>query len=516
MAFIVEKKVGETVYLYEATSSWDPNHKQSRQTRLYLGKKDPNTGTIIPPRHSRLPRRAKDYGNVYLLRQLADRIGVTSLLQSIFYEDAFTLLALMCFEITEAAPLYLFSSWVETSCVEPVKALSAAELTTFTQRLGQMDAEREAFFYQWIQRCRPVQTVVFDITSLSSYSKLIAEVEWGYNRDHDPLPQVNLGVVYAEQKHLPLYYQVYPGSIRDVSTLPNMVRYLEGLEVAPDLFVMDRGFYSAKNLETMAQYGFTFLMPLPRTVKLFSTLVTQHYSSLTALSNSFLFQDEVLGHLHTSTPLNQLPLHAHLYFPSRQHAEQTHRFLQRLWEAEAANVPQPGQSPQAVREALNAQMKGAAKFFRFRKTKQGTTMTRNIQRLTDHLLPLGVTVYLTNHPALDRSQILTLYRQKDFLEKTFDTLKHDCDGRRLRGHSTDAIMGRVFLKFLSLILYSAVTTTMRTQGLFTRYSVRELLCELKKIRLVEMKNGTQVLTEISKRQKDIFKAFKLQSPILKT
>lgn len=516
MSFFIEKRVGESIYLYEATSWWDPEQKKTRQTRRYLGKKDPHTGHVIPPRRGRQPRQAKDYGNIYLLQQLAKRMGLTALLHEVFFEDAPTLLALACFDILEAAPLYLFAPWVETTVVESVKALSSVELSTFTQRLGQMDTDRETFFRHWIPRCGAVKTIVFDITSLSSYSTLIAEVEWGYNRDHDPLPQVNLGIVYAEQEQLPLYYQVYPGSIRDVSTLPNIVRYLEGFAVAPDLFVMDRGFYSAKNLATMAHHGFTFLMPLPRSVKLFSSLLTQHRQALTALPQSFLFQQTVLGHLHTHTTVQQVPVSAHLFYDPTQHTEQTQRFLTRLWAAEAAASPQPGQSPQQVRQALTTAMKGASKYFLLRKTKRGTSMKRHAQRIAEHLAPMGITIFLTTHPALEPTQLLALYRQKDFLEKTFETLKHDCDGRRLRGHSTDAIMGRLFVKFLSLILYSALTKTMRSQPVLTRYSVRELLCELKKLRLVEMQNGTKVLTEISRRQKDIFKAFKLPPPTVKT
>ena len=515
MSFIIEKRIKDSIYLYEATSWWDPEQKKTRQTRRYLGKKDPRSGKVIPPRRGRQPRQAKDYGNIYLLQQLAERTGLTALLHEVFWDDAPTLVALACFDILEAAPLYLFAPWVETTAVESVKALSSEELSPFTHRLGQMDAARETFFHHWISRCGDVKTIVFDITSLSSYSTQIAEVEWGYNRDHDPLPQINLGIVYAEQEQLPLYYQVYPGSIRDVSTLPNIVRYLEGFAVAPDLFVMDRGFYSAKNLATMAHHAFTFLIPLPRSVKVFSSLLTQHRQTVTALPQSILFQQTALGYLQTRTMVQKLPVSAHVFYDPIQQTEQTQRFLTRLWTAEATASPHPGQSPQQARQALTTAMKGAATYFVCRKTKGGTSMKRRTQRIAEHLAPMGVTIFLTTHADLEPTQLLTLYRQKDFLEKTFDTLKHDCDGRRLRGYSTDAIMGRIFVKFLSLILYSAVTNSMRSQPVLARYSVREVFCELKKLRLVEMQNGTKVLTEISRRQKDIFKAFQVPPPTIK-
>jgi aspartate 1-decarboxylase len=52
--------------------------------------------------------------------------------------------------------------------------------------------------------------------------------------------------------------------------------------------------------------------------------------------------------------------------------------------------------------------------------------------------------------------------------------------------------------------------------MFADYSIREMLYELKKIRIVEMKNGKRVLTEISKRQRRIFKTLEVDVPTLNT
>jgi transposase len=41
------------------------------------------------------------------------------------------------------------------------------------------------------------ETLLFDITSLSSASRNIDWLEWGYNRDGLDLPQVNLGLVLS-------------------------------------------------------------------------------------------------------------------------------------------------------------------------------------------------------------------------------------------------------------------------------------------------------------------------------
>ncbi len=514
MAYRIEKHSGDAIYVYEAISYWDVELQQPRQKRRYLGKKDAKTGTIIPPHHGKGVRRAKDYGNLYLLQQVADRTGLPRLLQQVFGEDAVTLLALAVFEVAEAAPLYLFSSWVETTFLEAVKPLSSSELTTFTQRLGRMDEARDAFFRTWIAHNHPIRSMVFDITSLSSYSTLLNAVEWGYNRDHEPLPQVNLGMVYAEELQVPLYYQVYPGSIRDVSTLANLVRYCDAFALTPDLFVMDRGLYSADNLAALAQQSLKFLLPLPRGVGLFAELLAQQYHALTALPNSFLFQGELLGHVQTTIPFHRQPLYAHIYCDPSRHYAQAQRFLTPLWQAEATLAGQTFPSAQQARHAITKNAPGADAFFRFPVTGDHVTIVRDAHALTQHVAPMGITIFVTNQASLSRGPILQVYRQKDGVEKAFEILKHELDGRRLRGHSPDAITGRLFLKFLSLIVYSALTKTMREQHVFRELSVRELLFELKKIRIVELYDGSHVLTEISKRQRRIFKAFNIEPPLL--
>ena len=147
-------------------------------------------------------------------------------------------------------------------------------------------------------------------------------------------------------------------------------------------------------------------------------------------------------------------------------------------------------------------------------TGDAVTIVRDAHALTQHVRPMGFTIFVTNQADLERGHILQVYRQKDGVEKAFDILKHELDGQRLRGHSPDSITGRFFLKFLSLIVYSALTKTMREQRLFREWSVRELLCELKKIRIVELYDGSHVFTEISKRQRRIFKAFNIDPPLL--
>ena len=53
------------------------------------------------------------------------------------------------------------------------------------------------------------------------------------------------------------------------------------------------------------------------------------------------------------------------------------------------------------------------------------------------------------------------------------------DGDRLRAHSQYNTDGRLFIKFIALIIYTELSKIMKKKNLFKKYSVKELLKELK-------------------------------------
>jgi transposase len=80
-----------------------------------------------------------------------------------------------------------------------------------------------AFFKLWTRERAGDRYLAYDVTSFSSYAKGIEDTEWGYNRDGDKLPQVNLGCYMGYESALPLFYVTYPGSIIDKSHMSCMM-----------------------------------------------------------------------------------------------------------------------------------------------------------------------------------------------------------------------------------------------------------------------------------------------------
>ena len=119
-----------------------------------------------------------------------------------------------------------------------------------------------------------------------------------------------------------------------------------------------------------------------------------------------------------------------------------------------------------------------------------------------------ILVLITNEQ-LKAIEALSLYRKKDGVEKLFDAMKHGIDRRRLRIHSHSALQGLLFIDFLSLVLYASIQATLKASGLAKRYTVRELFYELKKLSVIEIGTKAPMVSEVTKRQREIFEAFEI-------
>ena len=59
MSYTIEQRIGDHTYLYEVESFWDPEKKQPRQRRKYLGKKVLKVENLFDPEAKIRPIFAK-------------------------------------------------------------------------------------------------------------------------------------------------------------------------------------------------------------------------------------------------------------------------------------------------------------------------------------------------------------------------------------------------------------------------------------------------------------------------
>jgi len=342
-----------------------------------------------------------------------------------------------------------------------------------------------------------------DVTSVSSYSEMIEFVRYGYNRDKEKLPQVNMLIVSGESSHIPLFYRVLPGSIKDVNTLHDTLNILEMVDVKKLHLVMDKGFYSESNIDGMYSKRIKFLIGVPFTAGYAKELVNNAKAEGIRTHEHYrmVFDDEVyVKSIHGRWKGHRC--YAHIYFDSMR-AETENRKLDRLL-YNCFNELSTGDTKDTHKSYYQ-------KFFRVNETpKRGRKVEYNQAAIDDHRKnTIGWFVMITND-IKDPVKALETYRQKDIAEKAFDDLKNDLDCKRLRIHSAQAMNGRLFIQFVALILSSKIKQVMNEAGWFRNYDMQQVIDEMKSLREVKMEgNRKRIITAPTAFQEKIIKLFGL-------
>ncbi|MGD0951773.1 MAG: IS1634 family transposase [Methanotrichaceae archaeon] len=205
------------------------------------------------------------FGSPYLLDAISHDLELRKKLTDAFGGDGDAILAMAISKLLCPTSLKNMHHILEDSFIPEMYSLNdsfnSQWLSSFLGKIESKESAMESFYRSLVDHDK--ETLVYDITSLSSNSKNIDWLEYGYNRDGLDLPQVNLGLVLSVERQIPLYYKIFPGSINDVITLKNLIAEINSLGITKSMFLLDRGFYSESNIIEMNSEGIDFIIPLP-------------------------------------------------------------------------------------------------------------------------------------------------------------------------------------------------------------------------------------------------------------
>ena len=493
MTYIIKQRIGNRYYAYEVESYWDKEKKQPRQRRKYLGVWDEDKG-IIREKKNKI-KTTKSYGEVYLFSEVVKQLELDKTLK--VFPEWKQILSLAFSRLRYPVSMKLSRCFLEdTFFGEKYKAkiLSSQRISSL---LGNIPDKLPEFFRKWIKD-NDSSALVYDITSLSSNSRNISLLEFGYNRDGDNLPQVNLGVV-MNKEGIPLYFKVFPGSITDVVTIHNLLKDLRDLKVRECSLVLDRGFYSKKNLEDILDAKIDFVIPMP-----FSTNEAKKLASsrIQRPENATRYEGRTIFVSEGRTIVKDKQMFTYTFFDEKRKAEETDRFYNRLMDIESFNGKQ-------IEESLNSFLSRIkeAKYFSWKVREGMVYCSRKPKAISRRVNRFGKLVILSSKK-LDAVDILSIYREKDVIEKFYYSLKGLSP---LRVGRDNTLVGLLFVNFVALAVRSKILRMMREAKLLKKMSVQELFLELAKLRAVKLAEEWR-LTEVTRNQRTIMEKLGIEVP----
>ena len=509
-------------YVYQDKPVWDTFKKYGTHKREYIGKMVdglfvPNKKYQLQMQIDQIPAKKRGpvpittsnrsfYGATYLFDAISEKLGVVADLKKCFPETYQQILSIAYFLILEDRnPLSRFPRWAASHkhpYGQNIPSQRSSEL------FGSISEDaRQKFFLLQAGRRIDQEFLAYDTTSVSSYSKLLKQVRYGKNKDHDPLPQINLALLYGEQSRLPVYYRKLPGNISDVKTIRKLLLDLDFLKIEKVKLVLDRGFYSEENINALYQNHHKFLIAVQKSLKLVTTTLdevrdamrsrncysTKHKLNYYSCTVDWSYRE--CKKRSSSVETGERRLYLHLFYNDQKAVDDKAAFntlLDNLEEELLSGNHDPEHE------------KLYHKYYEISQTPVRGVSLSPKQAVIDLVEKNYGYFALISNGVKDPLEALEIYRGKDVIEKAFGNLKERLNLRRTSVSSEENLEGKLFVQFVALIFLSYINKAMSDHNLFKDYTLQELLDDLDVIECFEQPGHKPHVGEITKKQMDLY------------
>ena len=448
-------------------------------------------------------------GNALLVRTAAKKTGLMNILKECFpghHELLLTLTEYYMLERDSAAQLYKF--YLRDHYTELNYIPSETTLSKFFNEY--LSRERILqFLNRWMKQrlsmaSSPYIDVDYDSTNFNISSHGIESAERGKTKVDEGLPQVNVAYFLERSTGIPIYYDIYYGSIIDMEHCKTAVAKLK--EINPSTrfsFVMDRGYFSSSNLQYLESCGYKYLC-MGKSTKEFRTMISVYPNFRIAKAENRIFGN-VYGIKETRKVFQESSKEYFVYFyyntsaiatelPQRQdYVEQIARDLVGKNDSAGFIRNTYGKMVNIVLDA----------------NKNITECTPNYEALDRFRDECGYFWIISNEDVTPAEALMS-YRHRDVVEKTFRGIKSEADLNKVYSSTDAAFEAKNLLAFLTAILRADITTTMRPY--FIQYSSetsQTVLKEMEKIKAEKLSQKYSLRYSLTARQKQILSFYGL-------
>lgn len=508
MTYIIKQKVRGRPYAYEVSAYWDPIKKQSRQKRKYVGAYD-ERGNIVKKMSQRQILTVKTFGSVYILTELGIQSGLRKQLTKCFGKDGDLILAQSIGKVLSPTALRNMHYVMEENYIPEILNLSfdftSQRLSDFLTQISKMQTEMFSFF---TQLAKGSDALIYDLTTMSSYSKNLEFIEYGSHYKETGLPQFNVGLVYSITNRSPIYFKIFPGTINDVVTLKNLMDEIKIMGVKESMFILDRGFYSIGNIEGMLTSKVDFIMPIPFNITLAKELISETNRKIQDPINGRMYNDQLYYVISKNVEIASSTIKAFIIHNEQRRADEKRTLFAKIEEIETKFDGKVWD--RKAQESFEAIASKQQHFFEIRVIDNLASFKRKTKAITHAANRCGKMILLSSKE-MPWDEALGYYRERDQIEKEINHLKNELEALPVRVHKMDTLRGLMFIFFISLILRSKLMEKASKAKLLKRSSLEDLLFDMGKLKAVLIGQDWR-LSEISKKQRGILTALKIDIP----
>lgn len=530
---LVRKKRGGHTYIeYEYERIYDPAKQYTYPKRASIGRVDPENPNRMTPNENFLKyfpdadipeeidrSERSPYLNIgpyVVLQKLIRDSKLREILGEYMDEkDTGFLLDLACYSIIEennAGQYYPDYAYDHALFTPDMKLYTDSKVSDFFRKLK--PEQSVGFLNSWNKSKNKRQKIYlsYDSTNKNCQAGDIDLLEYGNAKTDASLPIFNYSVACDSANREPLFYELYPGSLNDISQLTCMIDKAHGYGYRNIGFILDRGYFSKGNLEYMEKNGYSFLIMVKGMKDFIREIVIENQGSFENSRGKYIDRYDLYGTTVKSLLYegDAKKRNIHIYYSDgkaygeKQEIKQKIRRLKKYLDG-------------CVGKECVAFGPEIMKYFYLNFEKDGKTLKlaeENTSAVEKELSLAGYFAIVSSENMTAREAI-ELYKSRDASEKLFRSDKSYLGNKSMRVYSDEALSSKVFIQFIALILRSRIYIALKekSEKMLKKpnyLTVPAALKELEKIVMIRHLDGVYRLDHaVTATQKTILDAFGL-------
>ena len=501
-------------YVYKYTKYFRNENGKPRNKAIAIGKLDQASGMMYPNSNYFATYNLDpllhnisiwDYGYSYIVLKACRDIGLLDCLSEEFGTHAMDIIVMAAYIIREGNAMDGIDDWQQRNYFPEYKRLLTSQSTSkifAALKAGQ----RNTFFADWVKKTLNGGTVFYDVTSISSYSQQMTDIERGYNRDGEDLPQYNMGVFCTEKTRIPLYYNRYNGSLTDKTNLSYVLANAKAIGIKRVKMVVDAGFWSEECLKNLKNVCEAFTVGMPTFLKESEKILAGVREGIDKYINE-------LGRYHiycvpVQTELYGIKGKVLVYYDPTNHLHQCNEMSDYISKLKA--------ELETIKRYPKSKENRYTPYFILTKhiTDNGFDYHINEGNIERMRKAKGYFLLFSTDMESSPLEILEHYRAKDINEKLFDQIKIDMDGRRIRTHVEETTEGKTFVTFIASVIRSYMMNCLSKYLDDNSTSMKKVFNQLSNITIISGNGSYRFTKALTKVQKQILSAFDAAEDIL--
>ena len=513
----VRTKSGTYVYLTQRVE-YSSKLKCSRPKRIAIGKLN-EEGMLIPnqnyfdlygkPVELDVPGERADSiscGPFVVVDSIARKTQLMDVLESVFPEQWEKILDLATYMMmTENNVMQYFedygyrhalfneSNFTDSTIGRLFDNMSIKDMDLFIRAWVKMHADKDIY-------------ISYDSTNMNCVAGNLELAEYGHAKDNPDLPQVNMSLGYNQTGNKPLFYSLYPGSIIDNTECEKMVERAKYYECENMGFILDRGYFSIKNIRYFERNGYDYILMTKGNAGFVQEAVEECQAILRNGYTNYIEEHELYGMtLEKDLFGTGKTEYVHVYYDGIQ-AEKEKIIINGRYKKMDEIMEEKVQRKTQRKEDVKA-YEG---YYKVRFDDNGYLLAyqRKEKKIKEMVNKVGYFVIITSKK-MDAAEALSIYRDRDTVEKTFRMEKSYLGFDVFRVHDTEKLESKVFISFVALILRNEIYQALKPMYKKNRKenTVPKVIREYERLGITKLSdNKYHVRYSLTSRQKKILGA----------